>query len=339
MHRKAVYVSVWLFLAACGFSQGDDQIPRLIQQGNEKPVLRLVVQLSIFPDESGLVAWNTVINANQQVPVAIIASPPIRQQPTETFENFKGSVKAYTNALARANKGGVPVYGYMTASRTKEGGRWVVKPLAEVVDEANLLWGLYGAGLSGVFIDEQSTDPDDIAAVYKPLASHIRAKWASGGKRASIISNPGTIPPETTLKAETPAEPPKSNNKTDRRRKSGAVARQNRTVYYADIACIVESDGPGEFRKFSLPAWGNDYSADRFLAMFAGEPDLAGAVRHAVAQRCYNLFVTDKSGDVSINGRYTSLPSYWPQLVESVRQINNAPPMRPNSVLPGLNGK
>ncbi len=159
------------------------------------------------------------------------------------------------------------------------------RPLSDVKHDIEM----YGSGcydLDGVFLDEASSDASDIG-YYASLYDYAR----STVHLDQVVLNPGTFMDE------------------------GYVSNPA-----CDTAVTFESYAR-EWPGYAPPSYMVKYPRERFAMMAHTVPDLEAmksGVDLALVRRMGYVYFTDDSG----SNPYDSLPSFWSQEVEYVRQVN-----------------
>jgi N-sulfoglucosamine sulfohydrolase len=170
------------------------------------------------------------------------------------------------------------------------GTQYTRKPLKQVTKEVDTFLKFY-PDLQGFHFDEQSSDArgvDYYAELYRYVHERIPG--------ALVLTNPGTS--------------------CDR----GYAARPA-----SDVISLFERERG--FDELQLPAWTSRFPGSRFCAQahnVSTEEQMKRSLRRAAELKIGYVFITD---DVGPNP-YDRLPSYWPALVEAVRQLNLPPPKR-----------
>jgi Spherulation-specific family 4 len=158
------------------------------------------------------------------------------------------------------------------------------RPAADVKADVDR-WVEFYPNIQGIFFDEQTSRADKVD-YYADLAQHARGKI----DKALIVANPGTV-----------------------------CASEYLTKPTADVVCVFEHHT--EFDKFKLPTWAEKLPAERFAALPYKTADaelMRTRVAAAVSGKIGYLYVTDDEG----NNPWDRLPTYWPDLVEAVKQVN-----------------
>ena len=158
------------------------------------------------------------------------------------------------------------------------------RPLEDVKTDIQAWKRLYPA-IRGFFFDLQSSGVKDLS-YYQALSEYARAQL----KDALIVANPGTICDEEYLAKAT-----------------------------ADVECVFEL--PDGFGKFELPLWAENHPSDKFAALpynVEGQDAMRVWVQEALRKKIGYIYITDRKGA----NPWGSLPSYWNDEVEAVRQAN-----------------
>lgn len=169
----------------------------------------------------------------------------------------------YVAAVNNAQAAGIKVLGY---AHTSYGARAAAEVKAEV--DAYKAW----YGVSGIFLDEVSSDPA-LIPYYQDLADYVRA--ATG---TFVALNPGTIPAQGYMSV-------------------------------GDTVVVFEGTY-NTYKTWSPPSWAGQYPASKFVHLVhatSGTTAMKNAVNWAHNRFGGNVYITN---DVLPNP-WDTLPSYW----------------------------
>ena len=139
---------------------------------SSRTTLTLFVPAYSYPAGKGLRFWDRLIEAAKRVPITAIANPA--SGPGEQRD------ENYTMVLARAERAGVRLIGYVSTDYAK-------REMAAVKREVDRWTALYPM-IEGIFFDEQSSDRKQVE-YYAALSKYARTKIPN----AVVASNPGTV--------------------------------------------------------------------------------------------------------------------------------------------------
>ena len=216
---------------------------------------------------------------------------------TETF---------YRNVLVDSYVKGVKVVGYVST-------KWGSRPIDDVLADIDS-WKRDWPGISGVFLDEQTTgcsthcfmqaEPAPRLALekldyYEQIRAHTITVFGDTSNPAGdprVVTNPGTF-------GETPDD-------------LEFYLGDNDSVTVADIMLIHEKT---ELETLIMPDWAENYSPGRFAALAHQIPEWNLEVGRQIGP-VGSFFITDDGAD---GNPWNSLPAYWTEMVGFVAEQNN----------------
>lgn len=208
-------------------------------------------------------AWDPIIATEPGI--ATIINPNSGVGPV-----FDPNYLAQTQAIQTA---GGTVWGYVY---TSYGAR------AIGVVEAEILLYFMWYGVDGIFCDEASTNPADVA-YYAALRTYAQGAAITYSRTSLFVINPGT--------------------QTDVAYATGGAA---------DVICNFEGTAADYLSIYSAPGWVATYPASLFYHIIhdASEPQLASILALAITRNAGRVYVTDNP--------YNLLTSYWAEEVALV---------------------
>jgi hypothetical protein len=223
--------------------------------------LQILFPLYNYPNwyASSSYIWDDIASANATVPITAIINPA-------SGPGGSGPNTDYTHGMADLAAGGVKMIGYVSTS-------YGARPLSAVESDIDL-WASSFPGVTGIFLDEESTDPLKLS-YYQSLHDYILTKPGM----ATIVANPGTNTPESFINAPT-----------------------------ADTTVLFES-GSG-WNAYVPDSYVANHAPSSFAAIFYNLSTVAqmqAAITLAQQRNFGYVFATDASG----SNPYDTLPSYW----------------------------
>jgi hypothetical protein len=213
--------------------------------------------------------WDDIAAANATVPITAIIDP-------NNGPDGGGPNSDYAQGVSDLAAGGVTMIGYVSTS-------YGTRSLSAI--EADIdIWAAAWSGISGIFLDEESNNPSDLA-FYQSIRSYIQTKPTL----TKIIANPGTQTPESFISA--PA---------------------------ADTTVLFEN-GSG-WNNYAADSYVANYPRSHFASIFYNlgtESQMKSAVDLAVQRNFGYVFATNDSGA----NPYDTLPSYWTSEVSYVASV------------------
>ena len=205
--------------------------------------------------------WDDVAAAAHTVPITAIINP--NNGPDGGAPNDD-----YVHGMADLAAGGVTMIGYVHTSY----GNTTARPLADIEKDIDLYSADY-SGVSGIFLDEVSSDPA-LISYYKQIYDYIHAK----PNLTKVFANPGTNTPEgyVTQTAET-------------------------TVIF---------ENTGGWSSYVPDSYVATDPKSKFASLMLNVPtvqQMKSSIDLAVARNVGFVFVTD---DITPNP-FDTLPSYW----------------------------
>jgi hypothetical protein len=236
--------------------------------------LQILFPLYSYPNwyQPASYIWDDVAAAASTVPITAIINPnngPDGGAPNSDYVHGMGDLAA----------GGVTMIGYVYTSY----GNTTLRPLADIKTDIDLYDQFY-TGVSGIFLDEVSSDSADVA-YYQAIYDYIQAK----PNLTKVFANPGT--------------------NTDEGYISGPAA---------DTTVIFENTSG--WSGYVPDSYVVNYSNQKFAGLFLNIPTVAGmeaAVDLAVERNIGYVFATN---DTTPNP-FNSLPSYWADEVAYVASV------------------
>jgi hypothetical protein len=267
MHR-AVLLAVCCVALAPSAAPAADEAP-----------LRLLVPAYFYPAGDGLKEWEKLIAAHdpaRRVEVVVVAN-------IDSGRPGKAVNADYARVIKQAAAKGVRVVAYVDSGYGKV-------PLEQVKGHVADYFRLYPE-VSGVFVDQQSSDGALVAPYYAPLRRHVLTLRPG----ALVVTNAGTVCDERYL----------SDGK-------------ERTA--ADVVVVYEnSEAAMPFARFRPPEWAKKYPPERF-AMLAHTSAELKDVAQAREKHVGWVYVTDKEGPPG--NPWDRLPKYWADEVRRVGELN-----------------
>ncbi|MEI8341895.1 MAG: spherulation-specific family 4 protein [Verrucomicrobiota bacterium] len=203
--------------------------------------------------------WDDIAAANATVPITAIINPA-------NGPGVSGPNSDYVKGMADLTAGGVKMIGYVSTS-------YGTRTLSAIESDIDL-WASSFPGVTGIFLDEESTDPAKLA-FYQTLHDYILAKPGL----ATVVANPGTNTPESFISGPT-----------------------------ADTTVLFENgSGWGSYVTDSYVA---NYPRSSFAAVFynlSTTAQMQAAVDLAQQRNFGYVFATDATGA----NPYDTLPTYW----------------------------
>jgi hypothetical protein len=207
--------------------------------------------------------WGEVAAAASTAPITAIINPDSGPDGPPNAD--------YIHGLNDLHAAGVTILGYVYTHY----GNTTTRPLSDVQADIDTYEQQYSAyGVSGIFLDEASTDPSTLS-YYSGLYTYIKGH----SHLTQVVTNPGTNIPEAFISAPT-----------------------------SDTSVIFE-DTSGWTQYVTDSYVAND-PAQRFAALVLKVPTVAqmhAAIALAVQRNVGYVFVTDKTTP----NPYNALPSYW----------------------------
>lgn len=244
---------------------------------------------------TGTTMWNTLIatarNANTnglQLHLNVIINPASGPGTGTDFNYYNPSNPGTGNQLVNLrNAGGdhVTIYGYVATGFGE-------KALSTIRNEIDRYQQLYPNVIDGIFLDEMSTLPGDVAD-YHALYQYIKSGTPpSSYRNGPVIGNPGTHTIEDYLLPATRA---------------------------ADVLVIFENFGHA-YTSYTAPEWVSRYPAEHFAHLVHSQ--LGGwnsSLLSLAEQRNVGmLYITDDT----IANPWDALPSYWTSEVNAIEARN-----------------
>ena len=223
--------------------------------------LQILFPLYSYPDwySPSSYIWDDIAAANATVPITAIINPA-------NGPGGSGPNSDYLRGMADLASGGVKMIGYVS---TSYGTRSVASIEADID-----LWASSFPGVTGIFLDEESTDPAKLS-YYRTIHDYILTKPGL----ATVVANPGTNIPESYIGAPTAGT----------------------TVLFEN------GSGWGSYVTDSYVA---GYPRSSFAAIFynlSSTAQMQAAVDLAQQRNFGYVFATDAGGA----NPYDTLPSYW----------------------------
>ena len=235
-------------------------------------VMNVLVPAYIYPSGSGATAWNTLISSTSQVKETIIANPA--SGPGSSVNSD------YSTVIQNARKAGAAVIGYI-ATGWDMSNKAGYQSLSSAEGQVDAWFTMYPQ-ITGIFIDQMSTDTTVLSSYYAPLYSYIKTKHL----QALVMGNPGTTSPESYLAA-------------------------------ADCLVSYENDNAAApYANFSPAGYSSGYSASRFANIVYNVASQAAMQQDVQLAQKYNVgyfYATNQADD-----SYRALPSYWPAEVAAI---------------------
>ena len=236
--------------------------------------LSVLVPSYMYPSASGS-AWNTFIAhpmRSTKVGRIMIVNPnsgPGKEAKTD-----------YRNIVEAAQRSGNKVYGYVSTRYGKVDARTVEEEVREY-----LKW----YRVDGIFVDEVSAEPAQVARYYQPLATFISTVTDGGG----VILNAGTYPDASY--AEIKVQPP---------------SKLQIVVFENDYAVFSSAS-------FIVPSWTRKYPPSMFIDIVYKTPavDVAKVLQLSAKRGVGFVYVTDQI----MPDPYEALPSYWAEFDRDVQ--------------------
>jgi hypothetical protein len=175
------------------------------------------------------------------------------------------------------NAGG-KVYGYVPTG-------YGADPIATV--EAEIQNYITWYGVDGIFLDEASSNSNQIAPYYQPLANFITSKISGGG----VMLNPGLYPDASYAAIVVPSTSSLQ-----------IVVFEHDYTTFTGVTAVP-------------PGWSMNYPASMFVDIVYATPsaNVANALSLAKQRNVGTVYITDQD----LPNPYTTLPSYWSTLVQT----------------------
>jgi hypothetical protein len=244
--------------------------------------LTAVVPAYFYPGTGGTQGfangWDQLDAAAPAIPVQAIVNPA----------SGPGTVvdPNYTTAIDNlAAAGGQPI-GYVYT-------QYGTRSLTAVESDINTYLSFYPK-ITGIFIDQMSTDPSLVSSYYAPLYQYVK----NAGPSLTVVANPGTNTSEAYVTTPT-----------------------------ADKLIVFEGS-MSSYLTYTPSSWMAHYSPTLFGNIIYDVPtvsDMQQVLAMAVSNDAGSAYVTDQPLNPPMGYLYDRMPSYWNEEVAALASLNPAP--------------
>jgi hypothetical protein len=201
----------------------------------------------------------------------------------------------YADLIRRATRGGLKVIAYITSDYANLHG---IASLETAKSNVTNWFKLYPE-VTGIFIDEQTSDPAPIEKYYLPLRQHINSIKPD----ALVIGNPGNNCAEDYLA----------------KRSNGPIM---------DVVIIHENNETRlPYATVKPDPWMRNYFSNRFAMLVHTSEGFQPQILLAQTQRTSYVYVTDRVGPPPETIHpWGKLPTYWNDELKFVLELNRTRP-------------